>query len=218
VGRILKRRLAALALMLGLIAGGAVVAMAASGSGGGSADQTVTAKAPARHGPHLLQTAAGYLGVSREALQSKLRSGQTLSQIAAAAGKSETGLQQALGQVASAKLETRVTTAQAPPARRHKHRRHNSLRDAAARYLGLSSSALRTQLRAGSTLAQIADRTPGHSAKGLIDALVAAHQKPAPSAAGSTARRLAKTRKHVAAFVNKSRSAKHAQPQTPPHA
>jgi hypothetical protein len=45
---------------------------------------------------------------------------------------------------------------------------------AAASYLGLSQSELATQLRSGKTLAQIAAATPGKSAAGLVDALVAA--------------------------------------------
>jgi hypothetical protein len=47
---------------------------------------------------------------------------------------------------------------------------------AAGGYLGLSESALVTQLQAGKTLAQIADATNGKSAAGLIDALVAAEK------------------------------------------
>jgi hypothetical protein len=46
--------------------------------------------------------------------------------------------------------------------------------DAAATYLGTTVDALRTQLEAGKTLAQIANATSGKSAQGLIDALVAA--------------------------------------------
>jgi hypothetical protein len=44
---------------------------------------------------------------------------------------------------------------------------------AAATYLGLTETALATQLQAGKTLAQVADATSGKSAAGLIDALVA---------------------------------------------
>ena len=47
---------------------------------------------------------------------------------------------------------------------------------AAASYLGLTESALATQLQAGKTLAQIANGTSGKSAAGLIDALVAAEK------------------------------------------
>jgi hypothetical protein len=45
---------------------------------------------------------------------------------------------------------------------------------AAADYLGLTKAQLRTQLRSGRTLAQIADATGGKSATGLIEALLGA--------------------------------------------
>jgi hypothetical protein len=44
---------------------------------------------------------------------------------------------------------------------------------ATATYLGITETALSTQLQAGKTLAQVADATSGKSAAGLIDALVA---------------------------------------------
>lgn len=47
---------------------------------------------------------------------------------------------------------------------------------AAATYLGVTETALMTQLQAGKTLAQVADATSGKSAEGLIDALVAAEK------------------------------------------
>jgi hypothetical protein len=43
----------------------------------------------------------------------------------------------------------------------------------ASRYIGISDAQLRHDLRAGRTLAQIAGATPGRSAGGLINALVA---------------------------------------------
>ncbi|MDX6474933.1 MAG: hypothetical protein QOH95_444 [Gaiellaceae bacterium] len=48
---------------------------------------------------------------------------------------------------------------------------------AAATYLGVTETALVTQLQAGKTLAQVADATSGKSSAGLIDALVAAEKK-----------------------------------------
>jgi len=47
---------------------------------------------------------------------------------------------------------------------------------AAATYLGVTETALMTQLQSGKTLAQVADATSGKSAAGLIDALVAAEK------------------------------------------
>ena len=42
-----------------------------------------------------------------------------------------------------------------------------------ATYLGISTDALKDQLKSGKSLAQIADATPGKSAQGLVDYLVA---------------------------------------------
>ena len=47
---------------------------------------------------------------------------------------------------------------------------------AAATYLGITQSALLTQLQSGKTLAQIADATSGKSTAGLVAALVAAEK------------------------------------------
>ena len=56
-------------------------------------------------------------------------------------------------------------------AARHGHLR---LRPLVRSYLGLTREQLRAELRAGKTLAQIADATPGRSATGLREAIVAA--------------------------------------------
>jgi imidazolonepropionase-like amidohydrolase len=215
VGRILKRRLAALALMTGLVAGGAVVAVAASGSGTGSTDS-----AKHGHSSQLMQTAAGYLGISRERLQAELQAGQTLGEIAVALGKPEAALLQALGHVASAKLEQRVANGHTPKSK-HSAQRAHPLRAAAAGYLGISLTALTQQLRTGTTLAQIADATPGRSAEGLIDTLVQVRLKSAPpvaaktkkAAATASASRLARLRRHITTFVRKSRGS-HKQPKS----
>jgi hypothetical protein len=67
-------------------------------------------------------------------------------------------------------------------------RRHGALATAAS-YLGLSTPQLRDELRAGKSLAQIADATSGRSEAGLIAVLEAARkQKLAAAAAGVTAR------------------------------
>jgi hypothetical protein len=203
--RILKRRLAVLALMIGLVAGGAMVAVAATGG-----SPNANHGAPATHRPLLLATAADYLGLSRGDLQSRLHSGQTLGQIASATGKSEAGLEQALGQVAGSNLQARVASSATAAKAKHKRLAH-SLRNVAASYLGLTPVALGTQLKAGKTLAQIAASTPGRSVSGLVDALVAARQQSAPAHAknnkgATTAQRLAHLRKRVEAFVHKSRT------------
>jgi hypothetical protein len=57
----------------------------------------------------------------------------------------------------------------------HRRGHHDGLATAAS-YLGTSVDSLLTQLRSGTTLAQVADATSGKSASGLVDALVA-HEK-----------------------------------------
>jgi len=67
---------------------------------------------------------------------------------------------------------------------------------AAVRYLGIPASQLRSDLRSGKTLSQIADATSGRSEAGLIQALVAARQmKLARASANETQR--------VSAMVNR---------------
>jgi hypothetical protein len=84
----------------------------------------------------------------------------------------------------------------------------------AATYLGLSRSRLRSELRAGRTLAQIADSTSGKSAAGLIDALVSAKTARLTAAAASSqltpaqrTARLTRLRAKVIAAVNRTRTA-----------
>ncbi len=210
MGRILKRRVAALALAIGLVAGGAIAAVAATGSGSSAPS------ASALHGGQFLKTAADYLGISRGQLQGKLRSGQTLAQIASAEGKPAAPLMQQLGQSASAQVEQRLrATAARTGNAKHGHRLRHSLRAAAAKYLGLTPSALAQQLRAGATLAQIADRTAARSSSGLIEALVQARQQMSSESGSAkkggkatSAAQLAKIRQRITAFVNKSHVAK----------
>lgn len=135
-----------------------------------------------------LDAAATYLGTTVAALQMQLQSGKTLAQIAeATSGKSAAGLIAALVAAAKATLGGTVPA----DLTRHitdmvnvVHDHHGGSRfggphggprglDAAATYLGTTEDALRTQLQSGKTLAQIANATPGKSAAGLIDALVA---------------------------------------------
>ncbi|MHB8532240.1 MAG: hypothetical protein ACYDC2_05925 [Solirubrobacteraceae bacterium] len=211
MSRILKRRVAALALTVGLVAGGAIAAVAATGSGASASGRSAV------HGAQFLKTAADYLGISRGQLETKLRSGQTLAQIATAEGKPAAPLMQQLGQSASAQVEQRLraTAARVGSAKHNGHKLHHSLRVAAAKYLGLAPSALAQQLRSGATLAQIADRTSGKSSSGLIEALVAARLQMAAESGSAkhggkakSAAQLAKIRQHITAFVNKSHVAK----------
>lgn len=145
-----------------------------------------------------LSVAATYLGLRESELQTKLRSGKTMAEVANATdGKSTDGLIDAL--VAAAKQNIaadvsigRLTQTQAdgilsglkqhitarvnstgPPGEPHGRGGPHGGLDAAATYLGLSQSDLMNQLRSGKTLGAIADATAGKAKAGLIAALVA---------------------------------------------
>jgi hypothetical protein len=154
------------------------------------------------HGPgDDLHAAATYLGTTTESLLTQLQAGKTLAQIASAtSGKSTDGVIAALvaaeqTELADAVKANRLTQAEADSIAANLRQRFTDLVNGvrpehgpggfggphdrggpfgvAARYLGLSESALVTQLRAGQALAQIANATSGKSAAGLIAALVA---------------------------------------------
>ena len=75
------------------------------------------------------------------------------------------------GSAIAAKGHTQTTAASAPAASFDRHGPPGL--PAAATYLGITTTALQTQLQSGKTLAQIANATSGKTAAGLIAALVA---------------------------------------------
>ena len=171
--------------VLALIGGGTALAEKSRGS-----THHGTAK-PAMRGPGLLGVAATYLGTTPQSLFTQLRGGKTLAQIAdATSGKSSSGLiaalvadaKQHLGAIAPSDLEQRITdfvNGKMPARTGRPGFGRPGLRglDTVTSYLGISSTDLLTQLRAGKTLAQIANATSGKSASGLIAALVADAKK-----------------------------------------
>jgi len=148
----------------------------------GATAAVVTAATPATHHRRsgTLATAAAYLGLNRTQLRSELHSGKTLAAIAnATSGRSSAGLIEALEAAqkqklasAAASLSSRIT-AEVNGVRTHAAARGEETQAATA-YLGISHKQLRTELRSGKTLAQIADASSGKSEAGLIEALVAA--------------------------------------------
>jgi hypothetical protein len=189
-----RQRLAAVAAAALLIAGGAIAAVNAlgQGTGNGGSGRALAHRIHRRD----LGAAATYLGLSGIQLEADLRSGQSLAQIAnATPGKSAGGLIDALVAArkqklaaAAAKLTEQVTAevnrVGGPGAAGLAHPNfatnlfaaRRRLGFAAASYLGISPSQLQADLRSGQSLAQIANATPGKSAGGLIDALVAARR------------------------------------------
>jgi hypothetical protein len=154
------------------------------------------------HGPgDDLDAAATYLGTTSASLLTQLQAGKTLAQIAAAtSGKSTDGLVAALvaadkTEIANAVTAGKLTQSQADGITANLQQRFTDFVNgvhpdhgfggpggphdgrgpfaAVSAYLGISDSAIDTQLRAGKTLAQIANATSGKSAAGLIAALVA---------------------------------------------
>ncbi|HLH13437.1 MAG TPA: hypothetical protein VKV16_01510 [Solirubrobacteraceae bacterium] len=202
----LKRRLLLAVAVVAVLAGATAAVVMAAQPG-----KHARRAAHARTGP--LAAAASYLGVSPARLRRELSSGETLAQIAATtAGKSEAGLAQALERAQRKRLAARSASI---PARvsREIHAVHGvDVLAVSARYLGVSRAHLRQQLRAGSTLAHIADATAGKSQAGLVQALVAARREAldARVSAGRLSRKaaeakLARIRKRVAARVNGKR-------------
>jgi hypothetical protein len=144
-----------------------------------------------------LTAAAKYLGLSESDLRSKLNDGQSLADVAKAQGKDLTGLKQAIVDTAKADLDKAVadknlTQSQADavltrlksgiddlvdgqlrfhgPGRFEKPFIGGNL-DGAAKYLGLSASDLKTKLRDGQSLADVA-RAQGKDVAGLQQAIV----------------------------------------------
>jgi hypothetical protein len=144
-----------------------------------------------------LSVAATYLGVSESELQTKLRSGKTMTAVANATdGKSASGLIDALVAAAQKHIAADVTSGRltqtqadevlsglkqhvtarvnstGPPGGPRGHGGARGGLDAAATYLGSSESDVMTKLQSGKTLGEIADATAGKSQAGLIAALV----------------------------------------------
>ena len=126
------------------------------------------------------QLAADYLGLSRAELRAHLKSGESMGQVAQTMpGKSASGLIEALlaprvNQVRALKLPPRKERSRLQMLRTEiagvvsEQRARRGDIPTAADYLGLSESTLRTRLRAGATLAQIANSTKGHSSAVLV--------------------------------------------------
>jgi ABC-type microcin C transport system duplicated ATPase subunit YejF len=171
---------------------------------------------------HDLASAAAYLGVSSARLEGELRAGKTLAQVAdATSGKSAAGLIEALVAAkrsrltaAAAKLPQRVSAevnrvglrARAATPINGAARlqslfagRHH-VGAVAAGYLGMTAAQLRAELRAGKTLALVADATAGRSTAGLIDALVAAKRERLTRAVSAKRITTAEQAKLLAAF------------------
>jgi len=156
-----------------LIAAAAAAVLAAAGTGAAFATGAVTKDTtPAERQAAILDDLAGRLGVGVDKLKAAIQ-GVASDQIdqAVADGK--------LTQAQADELKQRLRSSQLlpfgiggpGPGFGMRHRGMPGL-DAAATYLGLTEAQLRTQLRSGTTLAQIA-KDRGKSVDGLVSAMVA---------------------------------------------
>ncbi|HMD52399.1 MAG TPA: hypothetical protein VKG62_06760 [Solirubrobacteraceae bacterium] len=195
MGKGWKTRAIAAAAAIAVIVGVVLIATAGGGHSGGASTKTASTAAHGLGRTGQVAAAAGYLGISRSQLRRDLRSGETLAQVASrTGGHSSAGLIEALYRARAASL---IAAGEAEGLSRQQQsqrlaRLHERVSreveghlvliggtsaagslNASARYLGTTPRALVRELRAGRTLGQIADATPGRSADGLIESIVA---------------------------------------------
>jgi hypothetical protein len=171
-----------------LVAAAAALALVAGG-GAAYAAGLHSASKNGRRGA-IVSAVAGYLGVTTQQLRFDLQSGETLAQITTAQGKSVSGLEQAVEAAFKSRLDQAVAAGKITnqreqlilsrlPARLDKlvNASHpgalirvalvrSGLIKVSAVYLGLTPQSLRSELRAGKTLAQVAT-AQGKTATGL---------------------------------------------------
>jgi len=135
----------------------------------------------------LFTAAATYIGITEAQLRTELGTDKSLADVAVAHGKTRDGLIQALTAAQQQSIATLIDQkgigARPNPAngygpgpgfgRGPGDRVTGDSLAAAATYLGTTTSDLQTKIRAGQTLAHIANATAGKSRDGLFNALVA---------------------------------------------
>ena len=178
---------AALALaFLGGIALAPSLVSTAAAQIAGNTDQTMQHRGPG--GADMFQVAADFLGITVDQLRTEMGTDKSMADVAVAHGKTRDALIAALTTAHSAKIAELVDQKGFPqrpgPGGRgpgfgggpgfgvHGFAKGDHLQ-AAATYLGISTTDLQTQLRSGKTLAEIAAATAGKTKDGLIAAIVA---------------------------------------------
>jgi hypothetical protein len=167
------------ALLIALLAGG----------GGRSALRQKTGSADTGRGSTLVQAAAGYLRITPAQLRARLRSGETLAQVAA---KTKGASRAGLIATAYASKARAIRARHLPPAQESAElaalrrqlssqvdqgRKLRRIPAVARRYLGIDEAQLSRELAGGRTLGELAAVTPGRSRAGLIEALLATRVK-----------------------------------------
>ncbi len=176
-------------LLLGLAAAAVLAGVIILVSGGGGHPRhNGRTSAAGRTASGDQRLAAEYLRLSSNDLRQRLRAGESLAEIAGVTpGKSAAGLiavllarrEAALAQAGGSQVPGSEAIARARAAVKaevNRTRGLNASLQTAAAYIGVSQATLRTGLRAGSSLAELA-AAHGRSRAGLIDALTALKAK-----------------------------------------
>lgn len=239
--RLSSSRRALVALLAILLVGGAVAAIAATGSGKTTSStraqavratlvsDTQATPTRSRHvvARRTVAAAAQYLGTTISRLRADLRSGKSLAQLAnESSGKSEAGLIAAVEKAqrpkiakAVQRIEQRAASQVQKPGSPRAHPHIFTLKVDAEHYLGLTAPKLRADERAGKSLAQIAQATPGKSEAGLVQAILAAREqqyraavKAGKLSASGESARIAALQKRLGAYVHHVRKVTAARP------
>ena len=131
---------------------------------------------PGAHAWKVLATAATYIGITEAQLRTELEAGKSLAEVAVAKGKTRDGLIAALSTAATQAIGTLVDqkglAGPGGPGKGGLHLKGEPFA-VASTYLGIPQADLMTRVRAGETLAAIANATAGKSRAGLVAAIVA---------------------------------------------
>jgi hypothetical protein len=180
-----KALLVAAAIGLGLSGGLAAAALLPGGSGPAAIAQVWDQTAGQLfangfgHKGSFFTAAATYIGISETQLRTELGADKSLADVAVAHGKTRDGLIAALVSAQQQNIATLVdqkgigARPNPGPGMGRGPKVTGDPLATAATYLGTTTADLETKLRAGQTLAQIANATSGKSRDGLIAALVA---------------------------------------------
>jgi hypothetical protein len=188
-----KALLVAAVIGLGLSGGFAAAAFLPGGSAPAAISQVLDQTVGQLFGNGLgnknsyLTAAATYIGITEAQLRTELGTDKSLADVAIAHGKTRDGLIAALAAAQQQEIATLVDQkgigARPNPAngygpgpgfgRGPGDKVTGDSLAAAATYLGTTEADLQTKIRAGQTLAQIANATAGKSRDGLLNALVA---------------------------------------------
>lgn len=164
------------AFLVGIALAPSLISPAAAQILGGPTAQTTEVRGPG-HGP--FDAAAQYIGITVDQLRTELGTTKSLADVAVAHGKTRDGLIQAVVTAETREIQQRVTDLVdhkgAPQGPRPGGPGFGVRVDpfaAAATFLGTTEQDLRTQLRSGKSLAQIA-QAAGRSKDALVQAIVA---------------------------------------------